>query len=145
MRQIFPILLLLLAGTAWAAAPQRTENVTSRVGGAARGLEISLQVAEGRVMSFDYSGWQQVGRSAHDCGLTAARGDGQSTWRDQGSATTVSFADTPGTLTISREANGYTLVFAEMTGEGVCGAGASLPRRLTLTRRGQRYVGRVTW
>lgn len=145
MRRIFPILLLLLAGTAWAAAPQRTESVTSRIGGAARGLEISLEVAGGRVVSLDYNGWQRVGRSAHDCGLAAARSDGQSNWLDNGSATTVSFADTPGALTIRREANGYTLVFAEMTGAGVCGAGASLPRRLILTRRGQRYVGRVTW
>ena len=133
--------ILLLAGTSPGAPPQRPTIITSTIRSGADRIEVRLELSGGQIVKFDYDG----ARRTHECALSAARDDGATTWTDNGGTTTIRFSETPGTLTIRRQGASFRLVFSQMTGEGVCGAGVRLPRTITLSRDGRRYFGRVAW
>ncbi len=132
-------LLLLLLLSCADAYGQRQRRMACESGGVS--VEITLRGE--RITAFSLSSYRRVNRSMHECGVSAARDETESTWEDTGHVTTITFAEHRGRIIIERRADEtYTVTLRNMDDAGLCGAGASFPRRVTISRRGRRYVCR---
>ncbi len=111
------------------------------------GSSVLLRLEGDRLTNFYYYGSRRVGRSVHECEIDLARGDGPAVWESDGDATTIRSGEGVRAVrvTVSRARGGYLISFAGSRKGDFCGAGVSLPRRITLTRRrGGRYAGRIS-
>lgn len=142
---LLPALLLVLLACASARAQGGTSapNVEHTF---PNGSSVLLGLEGDRLTNFYYYGSSPAGQSVHECELDLARGDAASSWSDAGATTTIRSGAGRRAVTINvRRARGsYTVTFAGSRKGDFCGAGVSLPRRFTLTRRPSgRYAGRI--
>lgn len=110
------------------------------------GSSVVLGLEGDRLTNFYYYGAGRAGRSPHECEVDLARGEGSSRWEDAGGATTIRSGEgrRAVSVTVRRARAGYFITFAGSRKGDFCGAGVSLPRRVTLTRRrAGRYSGRI--
>lgn len=95
-------------------------------------LTISIAVANGKVQKIAYSEWTPVNRSAHECGLEAARDNGDSKWTEKGDTTTVSVdGDEGSSVSIRSRADDFLITSA-------CN-----DTKVLFVKTGDKYVGRI--
>ncbi|HYN85490.1 MAG TPA: hypothetical protein VER32_09565 [Pyrinomonadaceae bacterium] len=141
---LLPALLLLAACAASARAQDPPANTVEHE--FPNGSRVVLAYDAGRLRFFNYYGSAGAGESMHECEMEFVRGDNSSTWEDGGAATTVRSGEgrRAVAVTVRRARGRYTITFAGSRKGSFCGAGVSLPRRITLTRRrGGDYAGRI--
>ncbi|HEX5707335.1 MAG TPA: hypothetical protein VFX96_08565 [Pyrinomonadaceae bacterium] len=142
---LLPALLLLLACAASARAQGSPANTVEHE--FPNGSRVVLEYDAGRLRFFNYYGSAGVGESMHECEMELVRGRGPSVWADRGAATTIRTGERRRAVvvTVRRARGNYSINFAGSRKGDFCGAGVSLPRRITLTRRrGGGYAGRIS-
>lgn len=108
------------------------------------GSSVEMDVVRGKIVKFTYSGYARVNRSVHECYVEAERGNNESKWADSGSdRTTLTFARNLLKVTIKSDGNKYSIAFTGTGNGDFCGAGVSLPGRLTVSPKEGKYVGRI--
>jgi hypothetical protein len=141
---LLPALLLLFACAASARAQGSPPNTVEH--DFSNGSRIALEYDAGRLRFFNYYGSAGAGESIHECEMELVRGRGQSVWNDRGATTTIrsGAGRRAVTVTVRRARGRYKINFAGSRKGDFCGAGVSLPRRITLTRRPSgSYAGRI--
>jgi hypothetical protein len=141
---LLPALLFVLLACASARAQGSPANTVEHE--FPNGSRIALEYDAGRLRFFNYYGSAGVGESMHECEMELVRGRNPSVWEDRGAATIVRSGGgrRAVVVTVRRARNNYTIAFSGSRKGNFCGAGVSLPRRITLTRRpGGRYAGRI--
>lgn len=136
-----PALLLLFACAASARAQGNTVEHDFP-----NGSRVALEYDSGHLRFFNYYGSAGAGESIHECEMELVRGRGPSVWEDRAATTKIrSGAGRSAVIVTVRRARGsYTINFSGSRKGDFCGAGVSLPRRITLTRRrGGGYAGRI--
>ena len=95
-------------------------------------VTVSLQVANGKVQKISYSEWTPINRSAHECGMDAARDDGTTKWTERGNITTIaSEDDDASTMTITTRPDGLVV-------QSRCNS-----LKILFAWRAGKYVGRI--
>lgn len=94
-------------------------------------ITVSLKVVDGKTQQISYSEWTPINRSAHECGMDAARTDGTSKWTEHGNTLTVATDDDSSTISITTRADGLLI-------RSRCN-----DVKILFSRQGDKYVGRV--
>jgi len=141
---LLPTLILLVVCAAPALAQSPPANTVEH--DFPNGTRVALEYDAGRLRFFNYYGSAGVRESMHECEMEFVRGDSSTVWEDAGAATTVRSGEGQSAVavTVRRSRGVYTITFSGSRKGRFCGAGVSLPRRITLTsRRGGGYAGRI--
>lgn len=96
-------------------------------------LIVSFVISNGKVRKVSFDLWEPIGKSSHNCGLDGRRGDGKTTWTDEGAKTTVEYTEygDESPLFITKQANGKLHIEA-------CGTA------VLFTPQGAKYVGAIS-
>lgn len=131
MKNVAAILMVLVLAISTFAQSGRGNFTLKKRNGYS--LEVSLIVRNSKVREVLFDLWQPIGRSFHECGIEGKRGDGKTTWTDEGSQTTVEYPEygDAGTVTITKRSNGKLLIEA-------CGTA------VLFTPRGSRYYAVIS-
>lgn len=145
MRRLFLLTVMLLFVcplVSTSSTPPRLIRCTFRDGSV-----LEMMHDNGYITSFAYSNYRRVNQSIHDCSIEARRSEDSAEWVDADGAnsrtTEISFTDNSAQITIEMTENNYRVQFAITNQGNFCGAGVMLPRGLAVTRRNNRYVGRI--
>ena len=104
---IIGAVLVVTAGAVWAQDGSGEFHLSRKNG---YEVTVSIQVANGKVQKVSYSEWTPINRSAHECGMDAARDDGTTKWTERANVTTVSSEDDDSsTMTITTRADGLVV------------------------------------
>ena len=97
-----------------------------------------IEVRDGviRKARFDNHFRGSPGNLGYSCYLDANRGDGETEWKETGNAIEIKFdnPDFDDFMTISPTADGFLIDMSNTRSGDKCGAGAELPKRLTVYR-----------
>lgn len=92
-------------------------------------LSIAFTLKNGKVQSVSVDEWTPVNKSFHERGVEGARGDGDSTWTDKGSTTSIERDGS--SVSITKRGGGF-LVTTDWSGVQVL-----------FTKTGAKYVGKI--
>lgn len=147
MRRRFQIITACFALVAFSAVASAQNGRTKIEASAKRGgyeANVTLEVEGEKVVGFGLNATVAINESFHDCDFTATEGDGKSDWTRAGDTTAFTSKKSGQRVTIQKLKDKFVVAFATASreAEGEC-SGIALPRRITLTRAGRKFVGRL--